>query len=106
MQFIFTSTYSFLLSIYRTVLTHIHSSTILETIPYVRDPRILWPDSANAGFDGYLYFTINQLPYQADWNFGVDRREYPGLILRSRFPDGASKNLILGAGGGNRMTGQ
>ncbi|EPE29845.1 NHL repeat-containing protein [Glarea lozoyensis ATCC 20868] len=87
---------------------YIYNSTTLETVPYVRDPRILWPDSANAGFDGYLYFTINQLPYQADWNYGVDRREYPGLILRSRMPDGASKNLLLGSGGsgsGNATSG-
>ncbi|KAI1373327.1 major royal jelly protein-domain-containing protein [Hypoxylon crocopeplum] len=65
------------------------------TTPYVRDPRIIWPDSANVGWDGYLYFTINQLPYQPDWNNGVDGRVRPGLILRSRLPDGASKNTIL-----------
>lgn len=56
---------------------------------------MVWPDSANAGFDGYLYFTINQLPYQANWNNGVDGRVHPGLILRSKLPDGAGKNTFL-----------
>jgi len=76
---------------------YIYNSTTLQATPYVRDPRIIWVDSANAGFDGYLYYTINQLPYQPDWNNGVDGRIYPGLILRSKLPDGASKSLLLGS---------
>jgi len=76
---------------------YIYNDTTLQAKPYVRDPRIIWPDSANVGFDGYIYFNINQLPYQPDWNDGVDGRQYPGLILRSKLPDGANKNMILGA---------
>lgn len=53
--------------------------------------------SANVGFDGYIYVNINQLPYQPDWNEGVDKREYPGLILRAKLPDGATKSTVLGA---------
>ncbi|KAI9049604.1 hypothetical protein LZ554_006630 [Drepanopeziza brunnea f. sp. 'monogermtubi'] len=75
---------------------YIYNDTILQAKPYVRDPRIIWPDSANVGFDGYIYFNINQLPYQPDWNNGVDGRQHPGLILRSKLPDGASKNMLLG----------
>lgn len=71
------------------------SYTTHLTTPYVRDPRILWPDSANVGWDGYIYFNINQLPYQADWNNGVEGRVYPGLILRAQMPDGAVKNTLL-----------
>ncbi|KAI6087709.1 major royal jelly protein-domain-containing protein [Hypoxylon rubiginosum] len=74
---------------------YIYNYTTHLTTPYVRDPRIIWPDSANVGWDGYIYFTINQLPYQADWNNGVDGRQYPGLILRSKLPNGASKNTLL-----------
>ncbi|KAI0134882.1 major royal jelly protein-domain-containing protein [Daldinia grandis] len=73
----------------------IYNDTTQLTVPYIRDPRIVWPDSANVGWDGYLYVTINQLPYQPSWNNGVDRRIYPGLILRSKLPDGASKNTQL-----------
>jgi hypothetical protein len=71
------------------------SSNALQATPYVRDPRIIWCGSANVGFDGYIYFNIIQLPYQPDWNDGVDWRQYSGLILGSRLPDGANKNMIL-----------
>ncbi|KAI0015751.1 major royal jelly protein-domain-containing protein [Xylariomycetidae sp. FL0641] len=74
---------------------YIYNYTTHLTMPYVRDPRILWPDSANVGWDGYVYFTINQLPLQANWNNGIDRRQRPGLILRAKLPDGASKNTLL-----------
>lgn len=71
------------------------NTTTTLTERYVRDPRIIWCDSANVGFDGYLYFNINQLPYQPLWNNGTDLRVHPGLILRVKLPDGASKNLAL-----------
>ncbi|KAI0592871.1 major royal jelly protein-domain-containing protein [Biscogniauxia sp. FL1348] len=73
----------------------IYNSTTSLTVPYVRDTRMVWADSANVGWDGYLYMTINQLPYQPDWNDGVDGRVHPGLILRVKLPDGASKNTLL-----------
>jgi hypothetical protein len=75
------------LSSYIFILTSNNSSTSLQTKPYVRDPRIIWPDSASIGFDGYIYFNINQLPYQPDWNNGIDGRLHPGLILRCKLPD-------------------
>ncbi|KAH8786331.1 hypothetical protein F5882DRAFT_496979 [Hyaloscypha sp. PMI_1271] len=59
-------------------------ATTVQAQPYVYDPRTIWCDSAN-------------LPYQPDWNAGVDRRQHPGLILRrSRLPNGVNKNMILG----------
>ncbi|KAI0127660.1 major royal jelly protein-domain-containing protein [Xylariales sp. AK1849] len=73
----------------------IYNSTLHQTVPYVRDPRIIWPDSANVGWDGYIYMNINQLPYQPNWNDGVDGRVHPGLILRSKMPDGAIKSSVL-----------
>lgn len=65
------------------------------THPFVRDPRIIWPDGASIGADGYIYMNINQLPYQPDWNFGVDSREYPGVILRAKLPNGGKKITSL-----------
>jgi sugar lactone lactonase YvrE len=32
-----------------------------KTNAFVRDPRILWPDGASIGADGYIYLNINQL---------------------------------------------
>ena len=74
-----------------------YDPSTLQAEPYVRDPRIIWPDSANVGFDGYLYFNINQLPYQPDWNNGTDRRQYPGLILRCKLPNNGTKSVVLAA---------
>jgi hypothetical protein len=48
-------------------------SSDTQTHPFVRDPRIIWPDGASIGMDGYIYMNINQLPYQADWNNGIDQ---------------------------------
>lgn len=62
-----------------------------KTNAFVRDPRMLWPDGASVGADGYIYFNINQLFYQAQWNFGVDMRSHPGAILRCKLPNGGTK---------------
>ncbi|KAL8996031.1 MAG: hypothetical protein Q9188_006664 [Gyalolechia gomerana] len=71
------------------------NTTTLQAEPFVRDPRIIWPDSANAGFDGYLYFNINQLPYQPNWNNGTELRQHPGLILRAKLPNNGTKSTLF-----------
>lgn len=68
----------------------------LQTHGWVRDPRIIWPDSASIGFDSYFYMNINQLFDQADWNNGTDYRTKPGAILRVKLPNGANKITTLG----------
>ncbi|KAL1305324.1 hypothetical protein AAFC00_002224 [Neodothiora populina] len=62
-----------------------------QTHSFVRDPRILWPDGATVGADGYIYMNINQLPFQPDWNFGVDGRVHPGAVLRAKLPGNGTK---------------
>ncbi|KAJ4364489.1 hypothetical protein N0V83_009083 [Neocucurbitaria cava] len=52
----------------------------------VRDPRIIWPDGASLGEDGYMYLNINQLPHQPNWNYGEDGRVFPGAVLRFKVP--------------------
>jgi sugar lactone lactonase YvrE len=63
----------------------------LQVHGFVRDPRILWPDSASVSEDGYFYMNINQLPYQDQWNNGINLREYPGAILRATIDGGGFK---------------
>ncbi|KAF2649035.1 hypothetical protein K491DRAFT_698451 [Lophiostoma macrostomum CBS 122681] len=67
----------------------------LQTHPYVRDPRIIWPDSATIAEDGYFYMNINQLPYQPMWNNGSDQRTFPGAVLRCRLPNNGTKITSL-----------
>lgn len=68
----------------------------LQVHGFVRDPRILWPDGASIGADGYIYMIINQLPYQPMWNNGVDLRIHPGAILRAKLNNGGTKISSLG----------
>lgn len=58
---------------------------------WVRDPRISWVDTMSVGFDGYLYFTDNQLSRGALTYPGVDRRVRPFGAFRVRLPGGAGK---------------
>ena len=63
----------------------------LQTHGFVQDARIIWPDGASVGEDGYIYVNINQLFFQPDWDNGSDTRRHPGAILRAKLPDGAAK---------------
>jgi hypothetical protein len=68
----------------------------LQTHPFVRDPRIIWPDGASIAADGYIYMNINQLPYQPMWNNGTDLRTWPGAVLRCKLPGNGTKISTLG----------
>lgn len=62
---------------------------------FVRDPRINWVDTFSTGFDGYLYFTNNQLYLMASFYPCTDRRQKPYALLRVPLPEGGSKPLLL-----------
>lgn len=66
-----------------------------ETKGFVRDPRIVWPDGASVGEDGYIYVNVNQLIYQPDWDGGVDGRVKPGVVLRCKLPGEGRKAMGL-----------
>jgi sugar lactone lactonase YvrE len=70
---------------------YVYNPATLQTEPFVRDPRIIWPDGATVGEDGYMYLNINQLPYQPMWNNGTDGRVHPGAVLRCKLPNGGKK---------------
>lgn len=74
---------------------YVYDPATLRTDPFIRDPRIIWPDGLSIAEDGYLYIIINQLPYQPMWNNGTDYRQYPGTILRAKLPNGGSKIRTL-----------
>jgi sugar lactone lactonase YvrE len=50
----------------------------------VQGPKVVWPDTLSLAADGYLYFTCNQLSRQKQYNDGVDLRQKPYLLLRTR----------------------
>jgi sugar lactone lactonase YvrE len=53
---------------------------IVETIAH--DPRILWPDTLSLAYDGYLYFTANQIERQPPHQAGKDLRQKPYVVFR------------------------
>jgi sugar lactone lactonase YvrE len=55
---------------------------MIETLVY--DLRVLWPDTLSVAQDGYLYFTNNQLQRQPRYHEGIDLRQKPYSLLRTR----------------------
>lgn len=55
-----------------------------EITTILQNDLILWPDSMSIGSDGYLYITVNQVHRQAGFNAGVDMREKPYLLLKTK----------------------
>ncbi|WP_334744963.1 hypothetical protein [Nostoc sp.] len=53
-------------------------------VPFIHDPRVLWPDTLSVAKDGYLYFTANQLHRQARYHQGKDLRQKPYSLFRTR----------------------
>jgi sugar lactone lactonase YvrE len=53
-----------------------------ETI--VHYPRLLWPDTLSLATDGFLYVTANQLHRQARYHRGLDLRQKPYALFRTR----------------------
>lgn len=46
-------------------------------------PRLVWPDTLSVAPDRYLYFTVNQLNRQPQYNDGKDLRQKPYLLVRT-----------------------
>lgn len=61
------------------VMRRLPEDHTLETVAH--DPRLLWPDTLSVA-EGFLYVTANQLPRQARYQGGEDRRVYPYSLFR------------------------
>lgn len=53
-----------------------------ELRPFVRDPRMIWPDSAQFGAPGALYVAVNQLYKAAGFTGGVEEGRPPYYLLK------------------------
>lgn len=58
---------------------------------FIRDQRLNWVDTMSIGFDGYLYFTVNQLVYGPLTYPGTDRRQKPYSLWRVKLPGNGTK---------------
>ena len=68
---------------------------------FVRDARLDWIDTFSVGFDGYLYFTNNQLAFGPGFYPGTDRRMRPFSLLRVPLPGNGTKPILGGGMSGN-----
>ncbi len=72
----------------RIYLTDYEHSAIHRMMPdgsfetMAHDPRMLWPDTLSLGYDGYIYFTANQIERQAVHWGGKDTRQKPYTVFR------------------------
>lgn len=60
----------------------------------VRDPRLEWTDTLSSGWDGYLYWTSNQLCWGSGFWPGEDRRIRPFSLWRAPLPGNATRALL------------
>ena len=58
---------------------------------FIRDPRFSWTDTMSVAADGYLYFTENQLWRSPSYQGGVDRRQKPYVLFRTKLPGNGTK---------------
>lgn len=61
---------------------------------FVRDLRLDWIDTFATGFDGYLYFTNNQLVFGSGFYPGTDRRTKPLSLWRVPLPNNGTKPTV------------
>ena len=59
--------------------------------PFVRDPRLVWPDGVQFGANGWLYISVNQLNTTPAFTGGADEGKAPYYILRVK--TGATKQV-------------
>jgi sugar lactone lactonase YvrE len=57
-------------------------SNDLKMTIFIKDDRLIWPDSYQITDDGYLYISCSQIDRQPDYNEGVNKRTTPYCIYR------------------------
>ncbi|KAM3459615.1 hypothetical protein NHJ6243_006731 [Beauveria neobassiana] len=71
------------------VVSYFPGNSSVQT--FVRDPRINWVDTLSIGWDGFLYFTVNQVHLMPNFYPGTERRQHPYVLFKVQLPDGGSK---------------
>ncbi|KHO10919.1 btb/poz-like protein [Metarhizium robertsii ARSEF 23] len=77
---------------------HVEQEAIVSYAPgnatvqtFLRDPRISWVDTLSVGWDGSLYFTVNQVHLMPGFFPGAERRQHPYVLFKTQLPDGGKK---------------
>ncbi|MCR8560336.1 hypothetical protein KXD93_21970 [Mucilaginibacter sp. BJC16-A38] len=59
----------------------------LKLQTWIRDERLIWPDSYTISSDGYLYISTSQIQKQAGFNNGIDQRKSPYMVFKVKLTE-------------------
>src|ERR1700712_385981 len=54
----------------------------LKPHTWIKDSRLIWPDTYSISKDGYIYITTSQINKQPDYNNGVNKRTSPYQVFK------------------------
>ncbi len=58
----------------------------LKPHTWIKDSRLIWPDTYSISKDGYIYITTSQIQKQPDYNNGVNKRTSPYMVFKVKLP--------------------
>lgn len=58
----------------------------LKPHTWIKDSRLIWPDTYSISKDGYIYITTSQINKQPDYNNGVNKRTSPYEVFKVKLP--------------------
>lgn len=53
---------------------------------WIKDERLIWPDTYTISKDGYMYITTSQINKQPDYNDGINKRTTPYRVYKVELP--------------------
>jgi sugar lactone lactonase YvrE len=59
----------------------------LKMHSWIKDERLIWPDTYTISTDGYMYISTSQINKQPEYNNGVNKRTRPYVVYKVKLPD-------------------
>jgi len=58
----------------------------LKMHTWIKDQRLIWPDTYTISKDGYIYISTSQIQRQPDYNNGINKRTSPYEVYKVKLP--------------------
>lgn len=58
----------------------------LKPHTWIKDDKLIWPDTYSVSKDGYIYVTTSQINKQPDYNDGINKRTSPYMVFKVKLP--------------------
>jgi sugar lactone lactonase YvrE len=69
-----------------TTYSMMHVTPDLKPHTWIKDDRLIWPDTYSISKDGYIYITTSQINKQPDYNDGVNKRTSAYMVYKVKLP--------------------